>query len=48
MDRFGHLMQMHYEGESTFNTVYGAIITIAVYALILVNTLNIGTDFIRN
>ena len=48
LDRFGKSPELHFEGQSSFQTVFGAIVTILVYSLILVNTLNIVMDFINN
>ena len=48
MDRFGHRMQMHYEGEETAQTLCGSLFTLAVYIIILINTINISMDFIND
>ena len=48
IDRFGHRLDMHFDGRTSFQTVFGAFITVIVYTLILINTLNIGMDFINN
>ena len=46
LDRFGHKMEMHYEGRTEYNTGFGGCLSIIVYVLILVNAINIGSDFI--
>ncbi len=38
---------MHFEGSSQFRTLFGAFITLIVYVLILINALNIVTDFVN-
>ena len=48
IDRFGHRIDMHFDGRTSYQTVFGAFITVIVYTLILINTLNIGLDFINN
>ncbi len=39
---------MHFEGSSQFRTLFGASVTLVVYILILINTLNILSDFLNN
>ncbi len=39
---------MHFERSSKFRTLFGAFITLVVYILILINTLNILGDFFNH
>ena len=38
---------MNFEGSSQFKTLLGASITLLVYVLILINALNIVSDFVN-
>ena len=48
IDRFGQQIEIHYKGKTSYQTICGAIATLFVYSLILVNTINISLDFINN
>ena len=48
LDMFGYAVEMHYKGSSVYQTLFGSVITIMTYTLILVNALSIGGDFISN
>ena len=48
LDRFGYEVEMHFEGSSQFRTLFGASITLFVYVLILINALNIVSDFVNH
>lgn len=48
LDRFGYEVEMHFEGSSSFKTIFGALVSLIVYILILINALNITADFFNN
>ena len=48
LDRFGHKFEMHFEGRSQFQTLCGASVSLLVYVLILINALNIFSDFVNH
>ena len=48
LDRFGYEVEMHFKGSSTFKTLFGAMVSLIVYALILINAANIAIDFFDN
>ena len=47
-DRFGYEVEMHYQGSSSFKTYFGAIITCIFYIMVLVNSLNLLTDYFNS
>ena len=47
-DKFGHKIEMHYEGSTRYTTGFGGFITIVYYILIAINAVNICTDFLNN
>ena len=48
LDRFGYRMELHYKGKPTFTTGFGGCVTLLVYVLIAINTINICEDFLNN
>ncbi len=47
LDRFGYKAEMHFEGKAQYRTIFGAFVTLFVYVLILINALNIVSDFVN-
>ena len=45
LDIFGHPIGVNYKGNSTFQTKLGALFTLAVYSLIIINLVTLSTDF---
>ena len=48
LDRFGYEVEMHYQGGSVYNTLFGALISVVAYSLILVNAVSVFGDYINN
>ena len=48
IDRFGHKVSLHYQGDSDFKTVFGALVTVMVYTLIMINAVTICLDYVNN
>ena len=48
LDRFGHEVSIHYLGDRHFKTYLGSFVTVAVYSLIMINTITIGLDYLNN
>ena len=48
LDRFGHRMEMHYQGSATYQTLFGSLVTVLTYVLILINLVTIFSAFINN
>ena len=44
-DIFGHQMGVSYKGEGAVKTRLGGFLTIGTYVLLLINLLNLATDF---
>ena len=45
-DIFGHKIGVHYKGKDTYQTRLGALFTLAVYSLMLVNLFQLMTAFL--
>ena len=48
LDKFGYQMEMHYQGASVYKTLFGSLVSVLTYILILINALSISSDFISN
>ena len=48
LDRFGYTIEMHYKGESAFTTCFGGFASLFIYVLIIINSINVMSDFINN
>ena len=48
LDMYGHKIGVNYEGSDHFRTKLGAVVTLITYVLILINALNIGTQFVND
>ncbi len=46
LDIFGHKIEMHFEGSSQYKTIFGACVTLFVYVLVIINTMNIVSDYV--
>ena len=41
-DIFGHKVEMHYKGKPTYRTKLGGILSLAVYIIVTIETVNLG------
>lgn len=48
LDKFGYEVEMHYQGNSVYKTLFGSLVSVLTYVLILINALGICSDFINN
>lgn len=48
LDRFGYEVEMHYKGSSTHRTLFGALVSVMTYTLIIINAASICGDFFNN
>lgn len=48
VDSFGYRVEMHYKGNAMYQTLVGALVTVTVYVLILINSLSIFSAFVNN
>ena len=48
VDRFGYQVEMHFEGQAQYKTVFGGVVTLVIYVMITINAFNICTDFVLN
>ena len=39
---------MHYKGDSVFTTGFGGFVSLLIYVLIIINSINVMSDFINN
>ena len=46
LDIFGHKVGMHYRGEDAYRTKFGGLLSLATYVLVIIQTLNLVTDFV--
>ena len=48
LDKFGYEVEMHYQGNSVYKTLFGTLVSVLTYVLILINALSVFSDFISN
>ena len=48
LDIFGHNVGVHYKGEDAYKTKFGGLLTLVTYVLVIIQTLNLFTDFFDN
>ena len=48
LDIFGHKVGVHYRGEDTYKTKLGGLLSLATYVLVLIQTINLVTDFVNH
>ena len=48
LDKFGYEVEMHYQGNSIYKTMFGTLVSVLTYVLILINALGVFSDFINN
>ena len=48
LDKFGYSVGVHYQGSSQYKTLFGSLISVLTYVLIIINALGILSDFINN
>ena len=47
-DIYGHKISLLYRGEDAFRTKFGGFLTVATYMLILIQSINLLTDFLEH
>lgn len=47
-DIYGHKISLLYRGEDAFRTKFGGLLTVATYVLILIQMVNLLTDFLEH
>ena len=45
---FGHRIQMHYKGNPEFSTGFGGFVSLLAYVLIIINSIQVISDFVNN
>ena len=48
LDIFGHKVGVHYRGDDAYRTKFGGLLSLATYVLVLIQTLNLVTDFVEH
>ena len=46
LDIYGHKVGVHYRGEDAYKTKFGGLLSLATYVLVMIQTLNLVTDFV--
>ena len=46
LDIYGHVVGVHYRGDSSFKTGFGAVLSLISFTLIIINTTGLASSFV--